>query len=126
MCVFFKAIELFQECATKSIISISITFLWEFYSFRVRFLSFVVYNHDAFMIKYINKIFILPVRFYQIFLSPMLGSNCRYQPTCSQYMIEAINEWGPIKGIYLGVKRIGRCHPWAGHGPDPVPKKDIK
>ncbi|MBK7697637.1 MAG: membrane protein insertion efficiency factor YidD [Saprospiraceae bacterium] len=56
----------------------------------------------------------------------MLGSNCRYQPTCSHYMIEAINEWGPIKGIYLGIKRIGRCHPWAGHGPDPVPKKENK
>ncbi|MBK8347122.1 MAG: membrane protein insertion efficiency factor YidD [Saprospiraceae bacterium] len=73
--------------------------------------------------KYLNKLFILPVRAYQIFLSPLLGSNCRYQPTCSQYMIDAIQEWGPLKGIWLGLKRIGRCHPWAGHGHDPVPKK---
>ena len=77
--------------------------------------------------KILNQIFIFPVRAYQYLLSPLLGSNCRYQPTCSQFMIEAINEWGPIKGIWLGLKRIGRCHPWAGHGHDPVPeniKKD--
>jgi uncharacterized protein len=78
----------------------------------------------------VNKIFkqllILPVRGYQLFISPLLGSNCRYQPTCSQYMIEAINEWGPIKGIWLGIKRIGRCHPWAGHGHDPVPTNKDK
>lgn len=69
---------------------------------------------------------IWPVRGYQLFLSPLLGSNCRYQPTCSQYMIDAINEWGPIKGVWLGIKRIGRCHPWAGHGHDPVPRKNQK
>ncbi|MBK7807261.1 MAG: membrane protein insertion efficiency factor YidD [Saprospiraceae bacterium] len=73
--------------------------------------------------KIIKQIFILPVRAYQIILSPLLGANCRYQPTCSHYMIDAINEWGPLKGIWLGLKRIGRCHPWAGHGHDPVPKK---
>jgi len=77
-------------------------------------------------VKIINQIFILPIRAYQIILSPLLGANCRYQPTCSQYMIEAINEWGPFKGIWLGLKRIGRCHPWAGHGHDPVPKNNKK
>ena len=71
----------------------------------------------------VKKIFILPVRVYQIVLSPMLGKNCRFEPTCSQYMIEAITEWGPIKGVYLGVRRIGKCHPWGPHGHDPVPKK---
>lgn len=71
----------------------------------------------------VNKIFVFPVKVYQWFLSPLLGSNCRYQPTCSQYMIEAINEWGPLKGIWLGAKRIGRCHPWGSHGYDPVPKR---
>ncbi len=76
--------------------------------------------------KIINQIFILPIRAYQIILSPLLGANCRYQPTCSQYMIEAIIEWGPFKGIWLGLKRIGRCHPWAGHGHDPVPKNNKK
>lgn len=68
-------------------------------------------------------IFIGIVRFYQIAISPWLGKSCRYSPTCSQYMIEAIQEWGPFKGGWLGLKRIGRCHPWGGEGYDPVPKK---
>lgn len=76
--------------------------------------------------NWINQIFIFPVRLYQWLISPLLGSNCRFQPTCSQYMIQAIQEWGPIKGIYLGVKRIGRCHPWGPHGHDPVPKNPHK
>lgn len=71
----------------------------------------------------LKKIFIWHIRLYQITLSPLLGSNCRYLPTCSQYMIDAINEWGPIKGIWIGIRRIGRCHPWGGHGHDPVPKR---
>ena len=71
----------------------------------------------------LKKIFILPVRLYQLTLSPLLGAHCRFEPSCSQYMIDAINEWGPIKGIWLGLRRIGRCHPWGGHGHDPVPKK---
>ncbi|MBK8518298.1 MAG: membrane protein insertion efficiency factor YidD [Saprospiraceae bacterium] len=75
------------------------------------------------MIKFINNLLILPVRLYQWLISPLLGSHCRYQPTCSQYMIEAIHEWGPIKGLWLGLKRISRCHPWGKHGFDPVPKK---
>ncbi len=70
-------------------------------------------------------LFKLPIRIYQIFLSPLLGTNkCRYQPTCSHYMIDAINEWGAIKGSWLGIKRIFRCHPWGGWGYDPVPKKE--
>ena len=68
------------------------------------------------------KPFILLVRFYQLAISPWLGSNCRYQPTCSSYMIEALKEHGLLKGLWLGTKRIGRCHPWGGHGYDPVPK----
>lgn len=72
----------------------------------------------------LKRLFILPVRFYQIFISPLLGTNkCRYQPTCSHYMIQAIEEWGIGKGFWLGLKRIGRCHPWGGHGFDPVPKQ---
>ncbi len=73
--------------------------------------------------KVIKKIFIFPVRLYQLFLSPFLGGRCRYAPSCSVYMIEAIEEWGVIKGIYLGTKRLLSCHPWGGHGYDPVPKK---
>lgn len=71
----------------------------------------------------LRKLFVLPIRFYQRFISPMLGSNCRFQPTCSQYALEAIMEWGVLKGTWLGIKRIFRCHPWGGCGHDPVPRK---
>jgi putative membrane protein insertion efficiency factor len=70
-----------------------------------------------------KKLFIWPIRLYQVTLSPLLGANCRYTPSCSQYMIDAIEEWGPVKGTWLGLRRISRCHPWGGHGHDPVPKK---
>jgi putative membrane protein insertion efficiency factor len=50
-----------------------------------------------------------------------LPSACRYQPTCSRYTLEAIQKYGPFKGLYLGIRRILRCHPWGGHGHDPVP-----
>ena len=73
-----------------------------------------------------SKLIIGIVRFYQMAISPWLGSSCRYTPTCSHYMIEAVNEWGPLKGFWLGIKRIGRCHPWGGHGHDPVPKNPQK
>lgn len=76
------------------------------------------------MIKLIHKIYIFPIKLYQWFISPILGPTCRYSPSCSHYMIAAISEWGIIKGTWLGLKRIGRCHPWGGHGPDPVPKKE--
>lgn len=71
-----------------------------------------------------KKIFILPIRFYQLAISPLLGKNCRFNPTCSHYMIQAIEEWGVLKGIWLGLKRILKCHPWGPHGYDPVPKND--
>ena len=51
----------------------------------------------------------------------MLGQNCRYQPTCSQYSVDAVNKYGPLKGSWLAIKRILSCHPWGGHGQDPVP-----
>lgn len=69
-----------------------------------------------------SKLIIGLVRFYQLVISPWTGSSCRYSPTCSHYMIEAVNEWGPLRGFWLGVKRIGRCHPWGSHGYDPVPE----
>ena len=71
-----------------------------------------------------KKIIIYLIKFYQITLSPLLGSNCRFQPTCSQYMIEAINLHGVLKGVSLGIKRISKCHPWGGKGFDPVPEKE--
>ena len=76
--------------------------------------------------KIFKKIFILPIRFYQLAISPLMAPNCRFTPSCSQYMVEAINEWGPLKGIWLGTKRIAKCHPWGPHGHDPVPQKDKK
>lgn len=64
---------------------------------------------------------VAPIRVYQWCISPMLGQNCRFVPTCSQYAIEAIKKHGPVKGSLLAVKRILRCHPWGGSGYDPVP-----
>lgn len=61
------------------------------------------------------------VKVYQGVLSPYLPNSCRYTPTCSQYMIEAVTKHGALKGGWLGLKRFGRCHPWGGSGPDPVP-----
>jgi putative membrane protein insertion efficiency factor len=71
--------------------------------------------------KVFGFIFYVLIRAYQVLISPMLGANCRYSPTCSQYGIEAIRKYGPFKGGWLTLKRIGRCHPWGGHGHDPVP-----
>lgn len=61
------------------------------------------------------------IRAYQLLISPLLGANCRYSPTCSQYGIEAIRKYGPFKGGWLTIKRLASCHPWGGHGHDPVP-----
>jgi len=63
------------------------------------------------------------IGFYQQYISPLLGQNCRFMPSCSQYMVEAITEHGHLKGSYLGCKRICKCHPWNEGGYDPVPKK---
>jgi len=65
--------------------------------------------------------FIVLIKLYQWIISPWLGSKCRYTPTCSHYGIEALKKYGPIKGLWLTIKRISRCHPWGGHGYDPVP-----
>lgn len=73
--------------------------------------------------KFFSLILIVLVRFYQAAISPMLGANCRYTPTCSQYSIDAIKEWGAFKGFWLGIQRIAKCHPWGSSGYDPVPKK---
>ncbi len=62
------------------------------------------------------------VRLYRIAISPWLGSNCRFDPTCSSYAIEALQTHGILKGSWLSARRIGRCHPWGGSGYDPVPK----
>ena len=64
---------------------------------------------------------LLLVRFYQKFSSPYKPSCCRFTPTCSQYALEALRKYGPLKGSWLAFKRIIRCHPWGGSGYDPVP-----
>ena len=63
------------------------------------------------------------LRFYRYAISPMLGRNCRFHPTCSEYAIEAIQVHGALKGLLLGAWRILRCHPFGAHGYDPVPPK---
>ncbi len=66
---------------------------------------------------------LLLVWLYRYIISPLTPPSCRYTPTCSEYMGQAIKEWGPFKGSWLGFKRLITCHPWGGHGHDPVPKK---
>ena len=70
---------------------------------------------------FLRKFFLLPVYFYRVFISPLTPPSCRYTPTCSQYMVEAVLKYGIFKGGWLGIKRILRCHPWGGTGYDPVP-----
>ncbi|MGO2234515.1 MAG: membrane protein insertion efficiency factor YidD [Marinomonas sp.] len=68
-----------------------------------------------------KRIFILIVKCYQFLISPLLGNNCRFYPSCSHYMIQAIERYGIFKGMYLGLKRLSKCHPWHEGGMDPVP-----
>lgn len=63
----------------------------------------------------------LPIHFYRRCISPMLGPSCRFSPTCSAYALEALQKHGPLKGLWLTIKRLSRCHPWGGSGYDPVP-----
>jgi len=70
--------------------------------------------------KSVTFVLILLARIYQLIISPMIPNACRYTPTCSAYFIEAVQKYGPFKGGWMGLKRIGRCHPWGGHGHDPV------
>ena len=78
----------------------------------------------------LNKIIIFPlliiIKVYQLIISPILRGNCRFLPTCSEYAIESLKSHGLIKGSILTIKRIGRCHPWGGHGYDPIPSKNLK
>jgi len=80
--------------------------------------------------KYLNNLLIMPViiiiKAYQYLLSPILKTNCRYLPTCSEYSIAALKELGLLNGFYYSLKRISKCHPLGGHGYDPIPKKTNK
>jgi len=75
--------------------------------------------------KTLLKLLALPlialIRIYQWVISPILGPKCRFTPTCSHYSLEAFRKYGLIKGLWLSARRISRCHPWGGHGYDPVP-----
>ncbi|MCH2547512.1 MAG: membrane protein insertion efficiency factor YidD [Alphaproteobacteria bacterium] len=73
------------------------------------------------MKKPLAMLAIIPLRVYQLAISPWLPANCRFQPTCSQYAIDAFKEHGAVAGTLLTAKRLGRCHPWGGSGFDPVP-----
>ncbi len=68
-----------------------------------------------------KRIVIALIRWYQRFISPLLGSACRFHPTCSHYTLEAVERYGAAKGLWLGAKRISRCHPFNPGGYDPVP-----
>lgn len=77
------------------------------------------------VVKKILKLLALPlillIKIYQFFISPLFPSSCRYVPTCSTYTKEALEKYGLVKGLWLGIKRISKCHPWGGSGYDPVP-----
>jgi putative membrane protein insertion efficiency factor len=78
--------------------------------------------HKSRLKKLIIQFLVLLIRIYQLVLSPFLGANkCRYVPSCSEYAKEALQKHGLAKGLWLSIKRIGRCAPWGGHGFDPVP-----
>ena len=68
-----------------------------------------------------QRLITILIRGYQVLVSPLLGTRCRYHPTCSSYMADAVTTHGARRGFYLGIKRIVRCHPWAAGGHDPVP-----
>ena len=71
--------------------------------------------------RFVSYLLILPIKFYRLCISPLLPPSCRFTPTCSQYAIEAISKYGPVKGMFLAVKRLLRCRPGGGSGYDPVP-----
>ena len=68
-----------------------------------------------------KRVLLFLIRLYQKYLSPGLPRRCRFSPTCSQYAVEALRKYGPVKGSWLTLKRLARCHPWGGSGYDPVP-----
>lgn len=71
--------------------------------------------------RLLSELLCLPIRAYRVLLSPLLPPSCRFTPTCSAYALEALRKHGPVKGTYLTVRRLLRCHPWGGSGYDPVP-----
>lgn len=70
--------------------------------------------------------FVFLIKIYQFLISPIIGKNCRFNPTCSNYALEALKKHGLVLGIYYSIIRISKCHPWGGSGHDPVPSKKLK
>jgi uncharacterized protein len=73
------------------------------------------------LLQILSAPFILVIRIYQLIISPWLGPKCRFTPSCSEYSIQAFRKYGPVKGFWLSMKRVSKCHPWGGSGYDPVP-----
>ncbi|MES9833476.1 MAG: membrane protein insertion efficiency factor YidD [Candidatus Thiodiazotropha sp. LLP2] len=73
-----------------------------------------------------RQIMIFVIRLYQTILSPFVGQHCRFYPTCSAYSLEAVEKHGALRGFWLSLKRISRCHPWHEGGVDPVPEPQKK
>jgi uncharacterized protein len=73
------------------------------------------------ILRILSLPFIALIKIYQWIVSPWMGPKCRFTPSCSQYAVEALKKHGLFKGMWLAIKRISRCHPWGGHGYDPVP-----
>jgi hypothetical protein len=69
------------------------------------------------------RLAILLIRGYQLLLSPLVGGSCRFEPSCSAYAVQAIETHGAVRGLALAARRVGRCHPFGGHGYDPVPPR---
>ena len=76
--------------------------------------------------KILSLPFILLIQIYRYVISPLTPSSCRHVPTCSEYAVQSIKEYGPFKGSILATKRLSKCHPWGTHGYDPVPKIIVK
>ena len=74
--------------------------------------------------KLVSGLLKLPIYGYRLLISPWLGRNCRFAPTCSEYALEALDKHGPIKGSWLAIRRITKCHPGGGEGYDPVPEPE--
>ena len=81
---------------------------------------------SALNLSVFSRILVGLVKVYQMAISPYLAPRCRFQPTCSHYMIEAVHAHGGVRGGWLGLKRIAKCHPWGGFGYDPVPQGGSK
>jgi putative membrane protein insertion efficiency factor len=71
--------------------------------------------------RWLVRLLVLPIRVYQLLVSPLLGPRCRFYPSCSAYAVEALRTHGPLRGLWLAARRLLRCHPWNPGGLDPVP-----